>query len=143
MREKAAADAEWMEAMLRGPLGNSAVFEEWCAQAHTIRGWSRATFKRRLQGFKKRRPELTGGRFRGDPYSLSTPSTGAMAMVERMASLRSGLTPARLASLQKINLIESGPSGSSGSIGLSSPAPSGEDLIIQATAHARLKGEVR
>jgi hypothetical protein len=141
MREKAAADAEWMEAILRGPLGNSAVFEEWCAQAHTIRGWSRATFKRRLQSFKKRRPELAGGRFEGDPYSLPMQPTGAMAMVERMT--RPGLTPDRLAVMHKIDLVEFGPKGrvaaQSGSVGLST----GEDLIAQATAHARPKGEVR
>jgi hypothetical protein len=130
MREKAAADAEWMEAMLRGPLGNSAVFEEWCAQAHAIRGWSRATFKRRLQGFKKRRPELTGGRFQGDPYLLPTQPTGVMAIVERM---RTGPTPGRLTALQRANLVESGREPEAGSAGLS--------LIEQALHHARLKSQ--
>ena len=109
-------------------LGNSAVFEEWCAQAHAIRGWSRATFKRRLQGFKKRRPELAGGRFTGDPYTLPVQPTEAMAMVERMT--RTGLTPDRLAVMHKIDLIEFGPKGrvaaQDGSDRLSPPAPSGD-----------------
>jgi hypothetical protein len=85
---KAASDMEWMEAILRGPLGNSAIFEEWCAQVKAIKGWSRATFKRRLREFKAARPELKGGRWTGDPYSLATQATAAMAIVERMASGR-------------------------------------------------------
>jgi hypothetical protein len=86
---KADDDMEWMEAILRGPLRNSATHGEWRTQAHAIKGWSRATFKRRLKGFKKRHPELTGGKWQGDPYSLPIQPTGAMAMVEQMA----GLTP--------------------------------------------------
>jgi hypothetical protein len=132
MRNKAADDAAWMEAIMRGPLGNCAPFEDWCSQAHAIRGWSRATFKRRLQVFKKRRPELTGGRFQGDPYSLPTQPTGAMAMVERMASLR---TPGRLAFVQRANLAEPGREPEPGSAGLS--------LVEQALHHARLKGQPR
>jgi hypothetical protein len=105
---KAASDMEWMEAILRGPLGNSAIFEEWCAQAQAIRGWSRPTFKRRLKEFKARHPELEGGGWRGDPYSLPTEATGAMAMVERMglafqrriSKAKLGVEPGRSASLR-------------------------------------------
>jgi hypothetical protein len=137
---KTVDDMEWMEAILRGPLGNNARFKEWCAQAHAIRGWSRATFKRRLRVFKKRRPDLTGGRWVGDPYSLLTQSAGAMTMVERMTSLSAGLTSGRLAFLQREVLGEResfvGPqSHPAGSAGLSS----GDDLIAQATAHTRLR----
>jgi hypothetical protein len=88
LEAKAASDMEWMEAILRGPLGNSATFEEWCAQVQAIRGWSRATFKRRLQVFKRWHPELGGGGWYGNPYSLPTEASGAMAMVERMAQGR-------------------------------------------------------
>jgi hypothetical protein len=100
---KAAADMEWMEAILRGSLGNSATHVEWRTQVQAIRGWSRATFKRRLREFKARHPELEGGEWRGDPYWLPIEATGAMAMIERMA----GLTPGRfayLASLQRTSL---------------------------------------
>ena len=88
---KAAEEDRLMEATLRGPLGNSATHEVWCSQMHAIKGWSRPTFKRRLKGFKQRHPELTGARWRGDPYSLPTQPTAAMA--ELVASLRTWLAP--------------------------------------------------
>jgi hypothetical protein len=57
-------------------------------QVRAIRGWSWPTFKRRLQIFKRWHPELAGGGWYGNPYSLPTQSRGAMAMVERMAQGR-------------------------------------------------------
>jgi len=139
---KAADDAEWMEAVLR--MGDGATFERWCAQMHAIKGWARQTFKRRLEGFKKQHPELTGGRWWGDPYLLPTPPTEAMA--ERVLLLRSWLDPRNLRNLEQIvqnrtvNLTGTGTRASTGPL---RSEPSGGDLITQATAHTRLKGNVR
>ena len=77
-KAKADDDMEWMEAILRGPLGNSATHVEWRTQMHAIKGWARSTFSLKLGEFKKRHPELTGGRWQSDPYSLSTQPTAAM-----------------------------------------------------------------
>src|SRR6516162_2038879 len=86
---KADDDMEWMEAVLR--LGDSPTHVEWRTQMHAIKGWSRATFKRRLKDFKRRYPELAGGRWWGDPYSLPTHPTAAM--VERVNLFRTWLMP--------------------------------------------------
>jgi hypothetical protein len=93
---KAAEEDRLMEAALRGPLGNSATHVEWRTQMHAIKGWARSTFSLKLGEFKKRHPELTGGRWQSDPYSLSTQPTAAM--MELVASLslnQSDLTPLR------------------------------------------------
>jgi hypothetical protein len=134
-KAKADDDMEWMEAILR--LGNSATHVEWRTQMHAIKGWSRPTFKRRLRDFKKRHPELTGGRWQSDPYSLSTQPAEAMA--ERVALLRTWLTPSRahLISLQGVKLTEpEAREAQVGSAGLRD-LPSGEDLIAKAKAHVK------
>jgi hypothetical protein len=128
---KAAEEDRLMEATLRGPLGNSATHEEWRTQMHAIKGWSRPTFKRRLKGFKQRHPELTGARWRGDPYSLPTQPTAAMA--EWAASLRTWLNPSRA-----VRLVEPEPREAQiGPVGLRDLPPSGEDLIAKAKAHVK------
>jgi hypothetical protein len=75
---KAAEEDRLMEATLRGPLRNSAAHGEWLALMCAIKGWARSTFNLKLAAFKKRHPELTGGRWQSDPYSLSTQPTAAM-----------------------------------------------------------------
>jgi hypothetical protein len=87
MAKKGKADEEdrLMEATLRGPLRNSAAHGEWLALMCAIKGWARSTFNLKLAEFKKRHPELTGGRWQSDPYSLSTQPTAAM--MELVASL--------------------------------------------------------
>jgi hypothetical protein len=128
---KAAEEDRLMEATLRGPLENSATHAEWRSQMHAIKGWSRPTFKRRLQGFKQRHPELVGARWWGDPYSLPTQPTAAMA--DLVASLRtwlgprSGTFPNRAA-----KPAESGFPTQTGSAGLSDL-----DLIAKARAHVK------
>jgi hypothetical protein len=99
---------------------------------HAIKGWSRPTFKRRLKGFKQRHPELTGVRWRGDPYSLPTQPTAAMA--ELVASLRTWLAPrAGSFSAQEVKLVGSEPGwGQTGSVGLRDL-----DLIAKAKAHVK------
>jgi hypothetical protein len=99
MARKGKADEEdrLMEAILRGPLGNSATHAEWRTQMHAIKGWARSTFNLKLGEFKKRHPELTGGRWQSDPYSLSTQPTAAM--MELVASL--SLNQCNLAALRK------------------------------------------
>jgi hypothetical protein len=127
---KADDDMEWMEAILR--LGNSATHVEWRTQTHAIKGWSRPTFKRRLKSFKKRHPELAGGRWRGDPYSLSTQPTEAMA--ERVALLRTWLAPSGTFPSRFVRPVEPEPGGAQiGSVGLGA----GEDLIAKAKAHVK------
>ena len=129
---KAAEEDRLMEATLRGPLENSATHAEWRSQMHAIKGWSRPTFKRRLKGFKQRHPELTGARWRGDPYSLPTQPTAAMA--DLVASLRTWLSPrASSFSAQEVKLspIEPG-GGHTGSVGLRDL-----DLIAKARAHVK------
>ena len=129
---KAAEEDRLMEATLRGPLGNSATHEVWCSQMHAIKGWSRPTFKRRLKSFKKRHPELMGGRWQGDPYSLPTQPTAAMA--DLVASLRTWLTPrASYFSTKEVKMspIEPG-GGHTGSVGLRDL-----DLIAKARAHVK------
>ena len=101
---KADDDMEWMEAVLR--LGDSPTHAEWRTQMHAIKGWSRATFKRRLKDFKRRYPELTGGRWWGDPYSLPAHPTAAMA--ERVALLRTWLAPSRTFPSRTVSLDEPG-----------------------------------
>jgi len=132
LRKKAKADDDmgWMEAVLR--LGNSATHVGWRTQMRAIKGWSRPTFKRRLKGFKQRHPELTGARWRGDPYSLPTQPTAAMA--DLVASLRTWLSPrASSFSAQEVKLspIEPG-GGHTGSVGLRDL-----DLIAKARAHVK------
>jgi hypothetical protein len=83
---KAAEDDRLMEAILRGPLRNSATHGEWLTLMCAIKGWARSTFNLKLAEFKKRHPELTGGRWRSDPYSLSVQPTAAM--MELVASFR-------------------------------------------------------
>jgi hypothetical protein len=75
-------------------LGNSATSTQWRNTIQSVtakdgrKGWSDATFDRRLKEFKKRHPELTGGRFQGDPYSLGVVQpTGATAEVLRTSAL--------------------------------------------------------
>jgi hypothetical protein len=92
---KAAEEDRLMEAVLRG-LGNSATHGEWLTQMKAIKRWARSTFNVKLAAFKKQHPELTGGRWQSDPYSLSTQPTEAM--MELVASLslnQSDLTPLR------------------------------------------------
>jgi hypothetical protein len=92
---KAAEEDRVMEAVLRC-MGNSATHGEWLVQMKTVKGWARSTFNAKLVEFKKRHPELTGGRWQSDPYSLSTQPTAAM--MELVASLslnQSDLTPLR------------------------------------------------
>ena len=127
---KAAEEDRLMEATLRGPLGNSATHEVWCSQMHAIKGWSRPTFKRRLKGFKQRHPELTGARWRGDPYSLPTQPTAAMA--DLVASLRTWLNPSRA-----VRSVEPGFPAQTGSVGLRDLPPLDEDLIAKARAHVK------
>jgi hypothetical protein len=107
-------------------LGNSATFVEWLAQMHTIKGWSRPTFKRRLKGFKQRHPELTGARWQGDPYSLPTPPTAAMA--DLVASLRVWLSPSR-----PVSPIE--PTRIRAQVGSAGFGDSGEDLLARAKTY--------
>jgi hypothetical protein len=87
-------DMELMEAVLRAR--GSATSGEWRAAMQAITtvrkdgkvvkaGWSDATFDRRLAEFKKRHPELAGGQFQNDPYSLPIQPDGAVA--ERMREL--------------------------------------------------------
>jgi hypothetical protein len=129
---KADDNMEWMEAVLR--LGDSPTHAEWRTQIHAIKGWSRATFKRRLKDFKRRYPELTGGRWWGDPYSLPTHPTAAMA--ERVALLRTWLAPSRTFPSRTVSLVEPEPvEGQAGSAGLTNS--SGEDLIARAKAHVK------
>jgi hypothetical protein len=136
---KAADDQGWMEAVLR--MGDGATFEEWCAQMHAIKGWPRQTFKRRLAGFKQQHPELAGGRWRSDPYILSTHPTAAMA--ERVITLRTWLPPRNPRDLDRIarNLEQIakmrgfGPEpGHTGTFRTGNPS---EDLIAKAKAHIK------
>ena len=132
LRKKAKADDDiaWMEAVLR--VGNSATHVEWRTQMHAIKGWSRPTFKRRLKDFKKRYPELTGGRWQGDPYSLPTQPTAVMA--ERVALLRTWFNPGGTFASRTVSLVEPVPvRGQVGSAGLGA----GEDLIAKAKAHVK------
>jgi hypothetical protein len=131
---KAAEEDRLMEAGLRGPLGNSATYETWRSQMHAIKGWSRPTFKRRLKGFKQRHPELTGARWQGDPYSLPTPPTAAMA--ELVTSLRAFDPGPRIVAEQN----QAGPTGvrNQGQVGSARPMDfSGADLIAKARAHVK------
>ena len=98
MAKKGKADEEdgLMEATLRGPLRNSAAHGEWLALMCAIKGWARSTFNLKLVEFKKRHPELAGGRWQSDPYSLPTPPTAAMIELVTSLSLnQSNLTPFR------------------------------------------------
>jgi hypothetical protein len=86
-------DMEWMEAVLRAMGG--APTGEWQAQMEAIRRWARSTFHLKLVEFKKRHPELAGGRWQDDPYWLPTQPTEAMAarvavVVRRLAPDQSG-----------------------------------------------------
>ena len=109
MAKKGKADEEdgLMEATLRGPLRNSAAHGEWLALMCAIKGWARSTFNLKLVEFKKRHPELAGGRWQSDPYSLSTQPTAAM--MELVASL--SLTRPDLNALRKPK-VRSSPSQS-------------------------------
>jgi hypothetical protein len=98
---KAAEEDRLMEASLRGPLRNSAPHGEWLALMKMVKGWARSTFNLKLAEFKRRHPELIGGRWQSDPYSLSTQPTAAM--MELVASLSLNwpdLTPLRKAKVQ-------------------------------------------
>jgi hypothetical protein len=128
-RAKADDDIDWMEAILR--LGNSATHVEWRSQMHAIKGWSRPTFKRRLKGFKQRHPELMGGRWQGDPYSLPTQPTEAMA--ERVALLRAWFNPRGTFASRTVRPVEPEPiRAQAGSAGLRDL-----DLITKARAHVK------
>jgi hypothetical protein len=131
-RGKAAEDDRLMEATLRGPLENSAPYGEWRAQMRAIKGWSDSSFKRRLRGFKQRHPELTGARWWGDPYSLPTAPTAAMA--ELVASLRTWLGP-RARSFSHVNPIE--PESEPGGGQTGSGRARDLDLIAKARAHVK------
>jgi hypothetical protein len=128
-RGKAAEEDRLMEASLRGPLENSATYATWFAQMHAIKGWSHPTFKRRLRGFKQRHPELVGGRWWGDPYSLPTQPTAVMA--ELVASLRVWLGP-RARVFSATGPVEPGVVYQTGSAGLRDL-----DLIAKAKAHIK------
>jgi hypothetical protein len=92
---KAAEEDRLMEAVLRG-LGNSATHGEWLTQMKAIKRWARSTFNLKLVEFKRRHPELTGGRWRSDPYSLSTqPTEDMMELVASLNLNQSDLTPLR------------------------------------------------
>jgi hypothetical protein len=126
---KAAEEDRLMEATLRGPLGNSATYEAWFTQMHAIKGWSRPTFKRRLRGFKQRHPELTGARWQGDPDSLPTQPTEAMA--EWAASLRTWLSPSNRS--RTVRMVDPAPiRDQAGSAGFGDL-----DLITKAKAHIK------
>jgi hypothetical protein len=128
-KNKADDDMDWMEAVLR--LGDSQTHVEWRSQMHAIKGWSRPTFKRRLKSFKKRHPELAGGRWQGDPYSLLTQPTRAMA--ERVALLRTWLNPSGTFASRIVSLVEPEPIRAQvGSAGLRDL-----DLIAKARAHVK------
>ena len=61
-----------------------------------IKGWARSTFNLKLVEFKKRHPELAGGRWQSDPYSLSTqPAATMMELVASLSLNQSDLTPLR------------------------------------------------
>jgi hypothetical protein len=131
---KAAEEDRLMEATLRGPLENSATHVAWRDAMYAIKRWSGPTFKRRLRGFKQRHPELTGARWRGDPYSLPTQPTAAMA--ELVASLRVWLSP-RARSFSHVSPVgpESEPGGAhTGSVGVRDL-----DLIAKARAHVKME----
>ena len=104
---KAAEEDRLMEATLRGPLRNSATHGEWLTLMCAIKGWARSTFNLKLVEFKKRHPELVGGRWQSDPYSLSTQPTAAM--MELVASF--SLTRPDLNALRKPK-VRSSPSQS-------------------------------
>ena len=103
---KAAEEDRLMEAVLRG-MGNSSTHGEWLTLMKAIKGWARSTFNLKLGEFKKLHPELTGGRWQSDPYSLSTQPTAAM--MELVASF--SLTRPDLNALRKPK-VRSSPSQS-------------------------------
>jgi hypothetical protein len=103
-------------------MGNSATHGEWLALMKTIKGWARSTFNAKLGEFKKRHPELTGGRWQSDPYSLSTQP--AATMMELVASLSLSLNQSDLAPVRKSDRL--GEVRSSPSEIQSSPSPSDE-----------------
>jgi hypothetical protein len=61
---------ELMRAVLVDRLGNSAVSGRWRTEMHEVAGWGDTKFDEMLKEFKNRHPELTGGRWQNDPYSL-------------------------------------------------------------------------
>jgi hypothetical protein len=136
-KDKADAEDRLMEAALR-VMGNSATHGEWLALMKTIKGWARSTFNAKLAEFKKRHPELTGGRWQSDPYSVSIQPTAAM--MELVASLslslnQSGLTPVRKSDLL-VGKVRSSPSEAQGSPSEVQSKPSQSDEL------ARLKQQL-
>jgi hypothetical protein len=114
--DKADKDDKLMKDILLG-LGNSVTYGQWRNTAQSVtakdgkKGWSDATFDRRLAEFKKRHPELTGGRWQGDPYSLGIQPAAARA--ERVGELAEA--PSTLASnhpqhspLKGVSVVEGG-----------------------------------
>ena len=97
---------ELMEVGLR-VMGNGATSGEWRTWMREVAGWGNTTFDDRLKEFKRRHPELTGGRWQSDPYSLSTQPTAAM--MELVASF--SLTRPDLNALRKPK-VRSSPSQS-------------------------------
>ena len=135
-KDKADAEDRLMEAALR-VMGNSATHGEWLAQMKTIKGWARSTFNAKLAEFKKRHPELTGGRWQSDPYSLSTQPTAAM--MELVASLSLSLSQSDLAPVKKsarFGKVQSSPSEVQGSPSEAQSSPSQADEL------ARLKQQL-
>jgi hypothetical protein len=104
-KDKADEEDRLMEAVLRC-MGNSATHGAWLVQMKTIKGWARSTFNAKLVEFKKRHPELAGGRWQSDPYSLSTQPTAAM--MELVASLSLDLAPLRKSA--RVVKVQSSPS---------------------------------
>jgi hypothetical protein len=133
-------DMALMEAVLRS-MDNSATSGAWQASLHSITakgskgGWSKATFNRNLQEFKKRHPELTRGPSQGDPYSLSIQPT--VPMVELVKELVSDpLQPVSVSPLVKGG--ETGETGLEGVSAVSKPVSENDET---GSSQGRAEGE--
>ena len=86
-------EMEDLEVALRAE-GNSATNTEWRKRMRADFGWSDTKFDDKLKEFKRRRPELVGGHWQGDPYSLESQPSGAVAeRVGRLGKLPRTTTP--------------------------------------------------
>jgi hypothetical protein len=139
-------DIKLMEAVLRA-AGNRATSGYWrnLMQSVTARngkkGWSDATFDRRLKEFKKLHPELKGGQSQGDPYWLDgLQPTGAMAELMKEISNHPHEAPSNHPHLNPFRGIEGDEGGleralstlkppSEGGEGGSSQGRAEEDLV--------------
>jgi hypothetical protein len=90
-KDKADEEDRLMEAVLRGPLGNSTSSGAWRAWMREVAGWRSSKFDDKLREFKKRHPELKGCRWPFDPYWLD--AQPSEAMVELVGKLTSTATP--------------------------------------------------